>query len=255
MNITSLFRIDIFNYNLFLVPKIIWTRYKYRVALKTAKKNRTLKGIANGTLYICGNGPSLNSFDPSSFDDDYLVVNDFFRFPHKDPSHPPRFYMILDESYLDERFSDRYNGVFNPGFETTYLINGQMYKRVSNDYPNKKIFYFCPWGQLFSHKKNFKFDKIHSRTWNVVSEAILFGIFAGYKEIRLVGCDYSVFAANKHFYAQEQSHANLKDMLFKYCFTTYVHYEIAKYAKNKGVCIKNCTSDSLLDAYEFLELI
>lgn len=254
MNITSLFRFDKVLYNILLFPKVVLARIKGNNSVRAAKKNKKLLSIKRtNVLYICGNGPSLDLFDPSLIKDDYLVVNDFFRFQKKDAKHPPKYYMILDETYLDKNLKDRYKGVFNPGFETIYLVNGLMKHRIENDYPNKTVFYFCPWGFLFNHKKRFDFSRVHSRTWNVVSEAILLGIYLGYKEIKLVGCDYSVFASNKHFYSTEQSHANLRDMLYKYCFSTDVHYEIAKYAKSKKVIITNCTKDSLLDAYQFSE--
>ena len=251
MNIYSLFSIDLKLYNFLLMPKIALTVLKNSKALKSARKNSIFKNSQSGkTIYICGNGPSLNKVDFHEIKDDYLVLNDFYRFKDKDLEHPPKYYMILDEDYLLKEMSDRYNGVFNPGFDTIYLINGVMKKQIEIDFPDRNnIYYFCPWGKLYSSKKKFDFSKLQSRPWNVVSEAILFSIYAGYTDIRLLGCDYSVFATNAHFYSQVQNHAKLRDMLYKYCYTTEVHYEIAKYAKNKGVKIINMTKETLLDAY------
>ena len=252
MDITSLFQFDKKLYNTLLIPKIIYTVLTHRKALVRAKNNVALKDTEKGnTLYICGNGPSLNKVDIRDIHDDYLVLNDFYRFSQKDDTHPPKYYMILDEGYLNNKLADRYQGVFDPGFETTYILNGLLMDRVNNDYPQlSNVFYFCPWGKLYSSKNEFDLAKIHGRPWNVVAEAILFAIYVGYSDIRLLGCDYSVFASNAHFYSQTQSHAKLRDMLYKYCYTTEVHYEIAKYAKKKGVKITNMTRDTLLDAYE-----
>lgn len=250
MNIASLFRFDIKFYNLLLTPKVMWTTFKNRSAIKAAAPNAALKGtVKGGVLYICGNGPSLNKVDIKDIHDDYLVLNDFYRFTKKDPAHPPKYYMILDEAFLLPSFNERFNGIFDPGFETTYVLNGMLKKRVDAEYPHLNPIYFCPWGKLYSSKREFRFDKVHGRPWNVVGEAILFGIYLGYDEIRLLGCDYSVFATNAHFYAQQQSHPKLQEMLYKYCYTTEVHYEIAKLAKAKNVKIINMTKETLLDAY------
>lgn len=251
MDINSLFKIDLKLYNILLTPKVFLTIAKNKRALKNAERNKVHKNSNQGKIiYICGNGPSLNKVDFHEIKEDYLVLNDYYRFQKKDINHPPKYYMILDEAYLLDGLKERYYGVFNPGFETTYLINGIMMNQIRKDFPNKKnIYYFCPWGKLYSHKKEFDFAKLHGRTWNVVSEAILFAIYAGYTEIRLLGCDYSVFASNAHFYSQSQNHPQLGDMLYKYSYTTHVHYEIAKYAANKGIKIINMTGDTLLDAY------
>ena len=250
MNITSLFEFDIKLYNFLLIPKIILTVLKNYKAVKLAKKNKNLKNSVNGgTVYICGNGPSLKKVDLNNINADYIVVNDFYKFEKKNPNNPPKFYMILDEDFLKEELQDRFQGVFNPGFETTYVLNGLLEKRVSKEFSNLSPIYFCPWGQLYSSRKLFKFDCVHGRTWNVICEAILFAMYLGYNEIRLLGCDYSVFATNAHFYPQIQKRPKLQGMLYKYCYTTQVHYEIAKYALQKKVRIINMTKDTLLDAY------
>lgn len=251
MNINSLFKFDILLYNFLLTPKILLTLLKNRSSVKAAKKNVELKDTAKGkTIFICGNGPSLNKVDLHDISDDYLVLNDFFRFEKKDGQHPPKYYMILDEDYINSGLKERYQGVFNPGFQTTYIINGVMKKQVEKDFPNlDSVYYFCPWGTLYNAKKTFDFSKVHGRPWNVVSEAILFSIYLGYTDIRLLGCDYSVFATNAHFYSNTQNRPKLRDMLYKYCYSTEVHYEIAKYAQKNGIMITNMTKETLLDAY------
>ena len=246
-----MFRIDLWLYNSLLIPKIFFTMVKNRNTVKYIKRNASIKNSEKGKiLYICGNGPSLNKVDMNDIKEDYLVVNDYYRFTKKDKNHPPKFYMILDESFLDSDLSERFKSIFSPGFETTYVLNGLMRERVTKEYPNLKTIYYCPWGMLFNSDKDFRLDRIHGRPWNVVCEAILFGIYLGYKEIRLLGCDYSIFATSAHFYSQIQERPNLREMLYKYCYTTEVHYEIAKYANRHGVRIINMTKETLLDAYD-----
>ena len=82
------------------MPKIALTVLKNSKALKSARKNSIFKNSQSGkTIYICGNGPSLNKVDFHEIKDDYLVLNDFYRFKDKDLEHPPKYYMILDEDY------------------------------------------------------------------------------------------------------------------------------------------------------------
>ena len=255
ITIDSLFNIDVFLYNLLLLPKIIKKRLQYSNVLDIAKKNNELKARKRtDTIYICGNGPSLNKVDFNKIHDDYIVLNDYFRFENKNSTNPPKYYMLLDESYKEERFKERLDGIFNFELDTTFILNGVLYDRVKSDYPEqfKKSYFFCPWGRLYSHKNEPDFTKMVSRTWNVVSDAILFSIFLGYKDIRLLGCDYSVFVQNAHFYKQKQEHASLRVMLYKYCYTTHVHYEIQKFASLHGVKITNLTKNTLLDAYEIV---
>ena len=81
-------------------------------------------------------------------------------------------------------------------------------------------------------------------------------MYLGYKEIRLLGYDYSLFASKieRHFYdKQGEEHEIgfcLRDMLYRYVFTTHISYEIDRYAREHEVKIINMTSASLLDAYE-----
>jgi hypothetical protein len=178
-------------------------------------------------------------------------MNDFFR-KKISSKNPPTYYMAMDGAYTEDRFEERFNGLCNLNYETTYILNCSFYKKLNERYPKhiENSYFFYSGGYLFSHKNKLDYTKPVGQTWNVASEAIVFAMYLGYKEIRLLGLDYSVFANNPHFYATAQSHDSLKNMLFKYCFTTHVHYEIAKYAKDHNIKIINMTKNTLLDAYE-----
>lgn len=251
MSIESLFKIDLFLYRVLLTPQIISNNIAFRASRRELKKVEALKELPRTeTVYICGNGPSLSKADMRDIRDDYIVVNDFYKFTKKDPAHPPKYYMVIDEDFLRPDMKERYDGIFNCGFDTTYILTGKMYDRVRADYPSLgSVYYCCPWGRLYRHTKKQDFTKVVSRTWNVVSEAILFAIYLGYTDIRLLGCDYSVFANDAHFYPQIQERVRLREMLYRYCFTTEAHYEIEKYAEATGVKITNMTRATLLDAY------
>lgn len=250
MNIDTLFGIDLFLYKILLTPKVLKDNITYRSSKKAAKRLAELKNEPRTeTVYICGNGPSLAKVDLRDIKDDYIVVNDFYCFEKQDPSHPPKYYMVIDEFFLTPALKDRFQSIFTCNTGAKYVLTGKMKSRVEKEFPDIDAYYCCPWGKLFKHTKPQDFTKTVSRTWNIVSEAILFAIYLGYKDIRLLGCDYSVFAKNAHFYPQKQKASCLRKLLFKYCFTTQAHYEIQKYAEQEGVKITNMTRETLLDAY------
>ncbi len=251
MSVDFLFKVVLRLYNILIRIKNFPKALKNRKALKESKKISELQSRPKSdVIYICGNGPSLNKVDLKDISDDYIVVNDFCRFQKKNPDNPPKYYLLLDDYFLGSTGEERFKNIMSVDFDTTFVLNGVFYNRVSRDYPNVSAYYFCPWRKLFSHKKKLNLAKKSDITWNVIPQAILLAMYLGYKEIRLLGCDYSVFAQNAHFYSNVQAHAPLREMLFKYCFTTEVHYEIEKYAKEHGVKIINMTKDTLLDAYE-----
>ena len=132
-----------------------------------------------------------------------------------------------------------------------------------DEFPAKGLYlsliHIYPIGRTFKSSYKIDFTKCTYYSWNIVSAAIQFAIYLGYKEIRLLGCDYSLFASRfiTHMYDKDGLKIpcpyKLRDMLYKYTFTTHIHYELAKYAEKIGVKIINMTGETLLDAYEIDE--
>jgi hypothetical protein len=142
--------------------------------------------------------------------------------------------------------------------ETAHILADAFYSVLRAKYGDQKnLFYTCPWGGLFNRKRKIDFTKVVCTCRNVVSFAIMLAIYLGYKEIVLVGCDYSLFATRvlEHCYDEKDGSekVNLLDMLYRYSFATDIHYELAVYAKGRGVKIINATAASLLDAYPIEE--
>jgi len=88
---------------------------------------------------------------------------------------------------------------------------------------------------------------------NVVSYAILVAMYMGFKNIKLVGCDYNLFCcrSESHYcYSNgSESRKNLEYYLRFFAITTRFHYEIFHQASKENVRIVNATPGSLLDAY------
>ena len=258
MDIMSLFGFTMKCYDMSLMVKEVYARIKYREWNKLLKNNESLKQFKKSEVcYICGNGPSLNKAPLDELEGDTIVINDFWRVAGN-YTFKPTFYLINDNAYAIPSFTERCQGVMNCFPDVPHVLTvfmGPVVKKQYLDYPGK-VFFFNNIGRTFKSKYSIDFTKCTYYTWNVVSAAIQFAIWVGYKEIYLLGCDYSLFASRyiTHVYDKKGvkilNSFKLRDMLFKYSITTHIHYEIAKYAHAHSVKIVNLTADTLLDAYE-----
>lgn len=258
MNIVSLFKFTLAFYNLGLFVKEKVSHVKYNKWIKLSKRNNELKDYKkHDVCYICGNGPSLKKVNIDSLVGDIIVMNDYWRIAAKFCTHPT-YYIINDNSYAELELQERLEGVLGCCPQIPHIFSISMGPILNSSYNNSKtnIYYYNNIGRTYKKKYPIDFTKCTYYTWNVVSAAIQFAIFAGYKKIYLLGCDYSLFATQfmKHMYDKENTNvkfqSRLRDRLFKYSITTHIHYEISQYAIEHNVEIKNLTSASLLDAYE-----
>lgn len=258
MNIMSLFYLSLKFYDLGLQAKGAMAKCKYRKYNKLSKGNEVLFSYKNSDkCYICGNGPSLKKVNLDDLDGDTIVMNDHWRIAPKFKT-PPTYYIINDNAYGLDSFNERLTGVMECHPDIPHVMASNIGPAIDSRFSNYRtnVFYFNPLGKTYNHKYKIDFTKTTYCTWNVVSAAIQLAIYLGYKEICLIGCDYSLFASRylSHAYDKDGAkipcHVILRDMLYKYTFTTHIHYEIAQYAKDHGVKVINMTSESLLDAYE-----
>ena len=254
----SLFKFSLYCYDCGLIVKENIGKIKNKKWNKLASRNVELKRFKKSDkCYICGNGPSLKKVNLDELDGDTIVMNDHWRIAGNYKT-PPTFYIINDEAYGDDELKERMLGVLNCCPERPHLIASNIGKAIDEKYSDNhaNIFYFNPIGRTFNHKRDIDFTKLTYYLWNVVTTSIQLAIYLGYKEIYLLGCDYSLFASRymQHAYDKDGQKVEcpviLRDMLYKYSFTTHIHYELAQYARNHGVKIVNLTSESLLDAYD-----
>lgn len=261
MNIMSLFYFSLKCYDCGLLLKECLAKSKYSKWVKLSKKNIELKMYKKSDVcYICGNGPSLKKVNLDELEGDTIVMNDHWRVA-SEFKMKPTFYMINDGAYALPELHDRLKGVVECFPDIPHLmavnIGAAIDKRFADNQTN--IYYYNPIGRTFKSSYNIDFTKCTYYSWNIVSAAIQLAIFLEYKEIKLLGCDYSLFASRylSHMYDKEGQKVKcpfkLRDMLYKYTFTTHIHYELAKYAAAKGISIINMTSETLLDAYEIDE--
>lgn len=258
MNIMSLFYFSLKCYDAGLLLKEIKGNVVNRKWNRQAKRNTELvKYKTSDKCYICGNGPSLKKVNLDDLDGDTIVMNDHWRIADKFKT-TPTFYIVNDEAYGMDAFKERMAGVLNCFPKIPHLFASNIGKSIDKKYADNhtNIFYYNPIGRTFKHRYTIDFTKQTYNLWNVVTTAIELAIYLGYKEIYLIGCDYSLFATRYMTHAYDKDGAkvtrpvNLREMLYKYSFTTHIHYEMAQYAKEYGIRIINLTSESLLDAYD-----
>lgn len=258
MNIMSLFFLSLKCYDMGLSIMGLKAKISNRKYNKLALCNEELKQYkTSDKCYVCGNGPSLKKVNLDELDGDTIVMNDHWRIAPKFKTKPT-YYLINDNAYGIESFKERMDGVMQCYPEIPHVFTTQIGRTIDRNYPNTdtKVYYFSHIGKTYKHQYRIDFTKTTYCTWNVVSAAIQLAIYLGYKEVCLIGCDYSLFASRYLSHAYDSDGAKipckikLRDMLYKYTFTTHIHYEIAQYAQDHDVKIINLTSESLLDAYE-----
>lgn len=252
----SLLRLTIIFYDTGLRVKEVLNSIKYRKWRKLARKNYELKNYKKtDKCYILGNGPSLKKVDLDQLDGDSIAMNNHWRI---DPNFKmtPTFYLLGDDAFKYPQYKESYEGMMNYRPEIPHVMTVKMGPKLDTYKGNTKVYFFSPLSSTFKCGRSNDFTKNIPNANNVVSWAILLAIYLGYKEIYLLGCDYSLFASRylQHAYDKAGEKVEcpdpLRDMLFKYSITTEIHYQIAKYAKKQGVKIVNLTKDTVLDAYE-----
>lgn len=254
----TLFRFSLKCYDAGLYFKGMAGSIKNRKWNNQAKRNKELINYKKSDkCYICGNGPSLRKVNLDELDGDTIVMNDHWRVAPQ-YKKKPTFYMLNDIAYVDDSFRERMLGFLNCCPEIPHIITASMGPAMAKKYGDVKsnIYYYNSQGVTFKHNHNIDFTKQTYAVWNIVTRAIQLAVYLGYKEIYLIGCDYSLFASRYLTHAYDKDGVKtecpflLRDMLYKYTFTTHIHYEMARYAKEHQIKIVNLTTESLLDAYE-----
>lgn len=259
MDLMCLFKFSLKCYDTGLTIRSIVKRRKFRKYLKLSKRNGELANYKKtDVLYVCANGPSLKKVNLDELEGDTIVINDFFRIADQF-CKKPTYYLLLDNEYAWNSMQDRMDGVMNCHPEIPHIIAADIIGPVGERYKNSatNLFVYDAFGKTFNHNLKIDFTQTTYTVWNVVTKCIQLGIYLGYKEIRLLGFDYSLFASRieRHVYDKEgEDHVlavNLRDMLYRYVFTTHILYEFELYAREHDIRIINMTSASLLDAFEF----
>lgn len=223
------------------------------------KKNIKFKDVHAGErCFILGTGPSLKLLTDQEREslrkETLFGVNSLYK---SDIGREllPKYYVLMDNLYW-EQWSSTFTEVSNqykdcPPVFITDLRAKHLVECLNIKNP-----------AVYIYSKKYPVNRMSAdidgniyAALNVISYSILSAIYMGFREIYLLGCDYSAFctAGKGHCYDDKseiaQSNYNLAFYLRFYWITTEFHYLIAKLAKEKGVKVVNLSPNSLLDAY------
>lgn len=238
------------------------SRLLFLFDFKTKKIIRSNRAFANKhkgeRCFILGCGPSLKSLteEQIAFLQHEIVigVNELFRTSFL-KNIIPHYYFLIDNAYWNEQWEVAKSAFENyKGKDVVFLSSVKAYNKIKSlDMPQLKVLYI--FSRLYPINKIINvMDSNQTISMNVVTEAIITAMYMGFKEIYLLGCDYSAFATplDTHCYDNENSpkkSENLAFFLKYYEIATSIHYLVAKKAIHDNVSIINLTNDSLLDAY------
>jgi hypothetical protein len=251
-------KLDDFIYRFFNLLSEIYFFFQFKTKA-VVRRNSKFQDLHKGErCFILATGPSLNTLTADNIinlkEEVLFAVNSIYKSEIvKDLI--PKYYSLFDNLYWAKEskvFNEiKYHyGDSKPTFITDYRTRPIIEELGIDKQP------------IYMYSKKFPVNKMNSNinrnmyiSMNVVSGTILAAIYMGFKEINLLGCDYSSFLDLKegHCYNDEDEKEyhteNLGFYLKYYHLTTKFHYLIAKHAKEKGVNIINITPGSFLDAY------
>ncbi|MEN9479180.1 MAG: hypothetical protein RLZZ298_575 [Pseudomonadota bacterium] len=228
--------------------KLIKISVKYIINFNLIYKNKINHGSMcdKETVYVIGNGPSLNNFCLESiYDSDVITMNYFYAHPElnklKIVAH------CIGEPYGCSSWVDPTNMVKNTPAKT-YWFNLSAAKFCKNKFSKYNIFYYPPAFEvdcsLFA-SANLILPSIQYQSTSQM--AIMVAIHMGYKNIYLLGFDHDWLTTKKgfspHFYNEDSESDEIKRADFS-AFSYLDMINISKnlfeiYARIKKIAIKN----------------
>lgn len=250
-----------FGMDVFGLWKRIYYYFKDNSLYTVIKKNHLLVNPENENkkLYICGLGPSLQDVDLMKLDGDSFVVNSFFKFGVRYPSFVPTYYLWVDDDVEKKEEEQENVRVAMRQYQergTIFIFNSKAnHVALLKEFDINNIYFMSTFRGEFHPFKDYDMTKIMPVSGNVASFAVLLGILMGYKEIYLLGCDFSSFTTPKHLHCYEDNNTyktlTLAQDLLAYAHVAKYHENLNELAERKGVNIYNATKGSLIDAYPF----
>ena len=256
-----------------------------KIALMSKGASSSSKEGNNRELVVLGNGPSLRQTIDNDAEwlmgHDLMAVNfaalspEFFRLR-------PKYYILADGHFFNSLPTDGnvrklWEKFGQVSWKMTLLIPSKfkhLAQPLTMHTQGIRLRYFnmtpIEGFDWLSHKF-FAAGWGMPRPRNVLIPAIMEGIRLGYKKIYLCGADHSwtktldvdnenfVISIQPHFYEDnEEEHKRVRetykglrlhDVLGSMTVAFRSYWDIARYAKKKGIDIINATPDSMIDAF------
>ncbi len=247
-------------YRLVNFYQIIHFYTSFRKIKKYTKRNLELKNKHLGErCFVLGNGPSLNTVDLSKIQNEKIFTVNFFAKSDLYQELHPDYYCIIDGSFLSAENIDFFKFLAQ-SCDTNLLVEHWAISTLNeiNDCLGEIYFSFSLLRQ-YGDFTSYDFSRLPTGSVNVVCHCIKWALYMGFSEIYLLGCDFNQFAkpAQAHFYKSNLAHENIGykrgfDLMYS-SQALFDHYALEKESRKIGSRIFNATTDSLIDAYEFVD--
>lgn len=289
MNFVSKFtRIPRYIFKHIIYPRIL--SIKYRGILS---KNLRLKNKYRGQrCFIVASGPSIAQLDLGRLKNEKTIVFNEFDKLAQAKKITPTYYVFADtcyfteatDHYLTQQFLNKQN-VIDSKTEIIIHAFGKNFVESNNLFKNHKINYVLPHGIISQYFRfNINIDRVVPLPKNSVIMCIMLAVYAGFKEIYLLGCEHSFLAqpiglgkslTYQHAYSNELddfSHTTDRKTARRYfverdldvdyetniarVLQLFKNYRLLKkkLAKEKpDVKIFNATPNSFLDVFPFVD--
>lgn len=237
-------------------------------------------------IIILGNGPSLNDTiarHSSLLASKPTVAVNFMASSPIYNAIRPDFYVLADPLFFKspelENVAQLWNALSKTDFPMTLLVpvkwRRQARRLLGRSAPKVKVegFNFIGLSGFFAFEKSvYNRRRGMPRPRNVLIPAIMNAIWAGYKDIYVVGADHSwletlrvsdqnhVVSVQPHFYADsekelkrsetEYKNIRLHQLLESFAIAFRSYHILNRYALATGVRIYNSTPKSYIDAFE-----
>ena len=243
-------------------------------------KQTQLPRLADESILIIGNGPSVNDFDLQSLSKkklSLLCVNWFATESDVFFDIRPRYYCMIDPFFYHEnnlksqKVKELYSNLNRVDWDMTYIcIASQNTEQINNQHIN--IVRLTPIEYFGSIRKNklYNKNKANFGFQNVILASLFFCISSHVKSIYLCGVDSDwhrelfvdenndVYREYIHFYGSERYNITENGGLKKGEFYKYIgyyydtmkeFYNASKYAEENNVPIYNLTLKSYIDVF------
>lgn len=243
--------------------RLIRAIFIYLSHRKILLKNKEIKGTKLGkTVFVIGNGPSLNDFNHTKLKNkDVIVMNNFDLCAWKDEPN------IVAHCIGEPKNSNHWgvdqieisNNTNALSYWYHYTVNDQIkkYTNINHSSPFYFIAPVIPENLFISRKFNLSSVTLGYNT--TAQMAIMIAIYMGYSQINLIGFDHDMLKnryVSPHFY-EEGNGAVIVDKtnesylsLMNRCVKMWNrYYKIKEVADANNVCITNKTKNSFLDVF------
>lgn len=210
--------------------------------------------------FIIGNGPSLDTKDLDKISNEYSFASNKIYLLYENTKWRPTFTFFQDRDVVDGQENCINNFDLGQKFVSTQIINANLNIQNAIHYYVNRMRYPC-----FKPKYSKNVSKLVEEGYTVTYSMIQFATYMGFKEIYLLGCDfsYSLYrdingnvvstseGAKDHF--TEDYTVNPRDVP-DLGYNLLAFKKAAEYAKENGIKIFNATRGGKLEAFERVDL-